>query len=125
MRKRSLVARALENPAYWRMVHRRPRYMVGRMPRVKGYSPGKPPSAAPPYSGSWTSPEGVRNTVRRSGWRARALDHTCSRHPAGSRFERVVGSVRVSSMEAPALDLGGGRTVPREARAGTAHSIKE
>ena len=27
-------------PAYWRMVQRRPRYMVGWMPRVKGYSPG-------------------------------------------------------------------------------------
>ena len=28
-------------PAYWRMVQRRPRYIVGWMPRVKGYSPGE------------------------------------------------------------------------------------
>ena len=27
-------------PAYWRMVHSRPRYIVACTPRVKGYSPG-------------------------------------------------------------------------------------
>ncbi len=37
-----LVSSAVPNPAYWRMVQRRPRYMVGWTPRVKGYSPGKP-----------------------------------------------------------------------------------
>jgi len=47
-RKRSLVARALEKPAYWRMVHSRPRYIVGWTPRVYGYSPGHPPSGAGP-----------------------------------------------------------------------------
>src|SRR3954471_21020424 len=31
-------------PAYWRMVHSRPRYMVGCTPRVNGGSPGKPTS---------------------------------------------------------------------------------
>jgi hypothetical protein len=30
--------------AYWRIVHRRPRYMFGCTPRVKGGSPGKPRS---------------------------------------------------------------------------------
>ena len=27
-------------PANWRIVHRRPRYMLGYTPRVNGYSPG-------------------------------------------------------------------------------------
>ena len=31
---RSLVDSAVPNPAYWRMVHRRPRYMSSRIPRV-------------------------------------------------------------------------------------------
>ena len=31
---RSLVDSAVPNPAYWRMVHRRPRYMSARTPRV-------------------------------------------------------------------------------------------
>ena len=37
---------AVPKPAYCRMVHRRPRYIVGWMPRVKGNSPGKPTSVA-------------------------------------------------------------------------------
>ena len=32
--KRSLVASAVPNPAYWRIVHSRPRYMVACTPRV-------------------------------------------------------------------------------------------
>ncbi len=32
--KRSLVASAVPNPAYWRMVHSRPRYMSRWTPRV-------------------------------------------------------------------------------------------
>ena len=39
---RSLVDSAVPNPAYWRMVHSRPRYMSGRIPRVKGKCPGSP-----------------------------------------------------------------------------------
>ena len=38
--KRALVSSAVPNPAYWRMVQKRPRYMVGWIPRVKGNSPG-------------------------------------------------------------------------------------
>ena len=41
---RSFVASGVPNPAYWRIVHGRPRYMVGWMPRVNGYSPGNPMS---------------------------------------------------------------------------------
>ena len=33
-RKRSLVERAVPKPAYWRIVQRRPRYIVGCTPRV-------------------------------------------------------------------------------------------
>ena len=36
------IPRRWPKPAYWRMVQRRPRYIVGCTPRVKGYSPGKP-----------------------------------------------------------------------------------
>jgi hypothetical protein len=42
--KRSLVASGVPNPAYWRIVHGRARYMVGWIPRVNGCSPGKPRS---------------------------------------------------------------------------------
>ena len=43
---RSLVSAAVEKPAYWRIVHRRPRYIVGWTPRVNGNSPGRPRSRA-------------------------------------------------------------------------------
>ena len=42
--KRSFVASGVPKPAYWRIVHGRPRYIVGWMPRVNGYWPGKPRS---------------------------------------------------------------------------------
>ena len=42
--KRSLDSVAVPKPAYWRMVQRRPRYIVGWTPRVYGYSPGMPMS---------------------------------------------------------------------------------
>ena len=38
------VSAAVPNPAYCRMVHRRPRYMVGCTPRVNGNLPGSPRS---------------------------------------------------------------------------------
>ena len=44
--KRSLVCSAVPKPEYWRIVHSRPRYIVGWMPRVYGNSPGKPSSLA-------------------------------------------------------------------------------
>ena len=40
--KRALVSEAVPKPANWRMVQSRPRYMVAWIPRVSGYSPGKP-----------------------------------------------------------------------------------
>ncbi len=40
--KRSLVDSAVPNPAYWRIVHGRPRYIDGYTPRVYGASPGRP-----------------------------------------------------------------------------------
>ena len=39
-RKRRLVSSAVAMPAYWRIVQRRPRYIVGYTPRVNGGSPG-------------------------------------------------------------------------------------
>ena len=41
---RSFVASGVPKPAYWRIVQGRPRYIVGWMPRVNGYSPGNPRS---------------------------------------------------------------------------------
>ena len=43
-RYRRFDSRASPNPAYWRIVQKRPRYMVGWTPRVNGYSPGNPAS---------------------------------------------------------------------------------
>jgi len=40
------VGRAVPNPAYCRMVHGLPRYMLAWMPRVNGNAPGAPRSAA-------------------------------------------------------------------------------
>ncbi len=40
--KRALVCSGVPKPANMRIVHRRPRYIVGWTPRVKGYSPGRP-----------------------------------------------------------------------------------
>src|SRR5881397_1431933 len=39
---RRFVSFAVPKPAYWRIVHRRPRYIVARIPRVNGGSPGNP-----------------------------------------------------------------------------------
>ena len=44
VRKRVLVSDAVPNPAYWRIVHRRPRYMDDCTPRVNGKLPGSPRS---------------------------------------------------------------------------------
>ncbi len=49
-RYRRFVSSAVPKPAYWRMVHRRPRYMVGWIPRVKGYSPGSPSPGSSPLA---------------------------------------------------------------------------
>ena len=38
--KRALVSSGEPKPANWRMVQRRPRYMVDCGPRVNGYRPG-------------------------------------------------------------------------------------
>ena len=45
-RKRSFVSSAVPNPANWRIVHNRPRYIDGYTPRVNGNAPGKPRSRA-------------------------------------------------------------------------------
>src|SRR3990170_4836818 len=41
---RSLDSSGVPKPAYWRIDHRRPRYIVGWTPRGYGYSPGEPMS---------------------------------------------------------------------------------
>ena len=43
--KRSLVDSAEPKPAYWRIVHNLPRYIVGYTPRVYGGLPGSPSRA--------------------------------------------------------------------------------
>ena len=43
--KRSFVSSAVPKPANMRIVHSRPRWPVGWMPRVKGGSPGRPRSS--------------------------------------------------------------------------------
>ena len=72
--KRLLVSSGVPKPANWRIVHSRPRYMVGCAPRVNGYWPGRPRRSG---DSSWRSasvttsgmgmPESVTNCLRRSG----------------------------------------------------------
>src|SRR2546426_8480371 len=45
---RRFVSSALPNPANIRIVHSRPRYMVGWMPRVNGKPPGVPSRSSTP-----------------------------------------------------------------------------
>src|SRR2546423_9264096 len=42
--KRALVSAGVPKPMYWRIVHRRSRYMCAWIRRVNGYSPGRPTS---------------------------------------------------------------------------------
>src|SRR5919198_8626 len=44
-RNRAFVCSAVPKPAYWRIVHSLPRYIVGYGPRVYGNAPGAPSSA--------------------------------------------------------------------------------
>src|SRR4029078_13427598 len=63
------------------MVQKRPRYMVGWMPRVNGYSPGKPRSraASKPCKSAWDNTGSsvifpvVSNDLERSGARSMAF----------------------------------------------------
>ena len=62
----------MPKPANWRIVHSRPRYMLGYTPRVNGNSPGRPiasgaGTSASVYSGWIGSPDSVVNEVGRSG----------------------------------------------------------
>src|SRR2546426_2722560 len=53
---RRFVSFAVPNPAYCRIVQRRPRYIVARTPRVNGGSPGNPIRARnAPAVGSWAA----------------------------------------------------------------------
>ena len=68
-----MVSSAVPKPANWRIVHNRPRYMLGYTPRVNGYSPGSPirvarsGRSASVYSARTGSPDSVVNDARRSG----------------------------------------------------------
>src|SRR5437660_2336794 len=59
---RRFVSFAVPKPAYCRIVHRRPRYIVARMPRVYGGSPGNPileeKSATDAFAGVTTTSRG-------------------------------------------------------------------
>src|SRR5450759_81460 len=72
---RAFVSAADPNPANWRIVHSRPRYIVGCTPRVYGYWPGYPRSSSYSrfergsgvYRRSISSSETVENRSRRCG----------------------------------------------------------
>ncbi len=52
-RNRAFVSSAVPNPAYWRIVHSRPRYIVGCGPLVNGYSPGPPSCVSASQPSRW------------------------------------------------------------------------
>src|SRR5437667_4659 len=98
-RNRRFVSFAVPKPAYWRMVQRRPRYIVARAPRVKGGSPGNPSVSAKSAGERW---DGVTTTSK-----ARSLpvlpdavnegDRPCSRSERDlGRFFRVAMALRTS-----------------------------
>src|SRR3954466_549055 len=98
--KRLLVSSEVPNPANWRIVHRRPRYMLGYTPRVNGYSPGTPiwsgaGRSSSVYSGRIGSPESVVNEVSRSGVAAYLRCHSF-RSPGGIAVSGGIAIVGLS-----------------------------
>src|SRR3954466_6243299 len=99
-RKRSLVPSAVPKPANCRIVHRRPRYMLGYTPRVNGYSPGNPIASGAGrsfsvYSGRIGSPESVVNEASRSGVAAYLRCHSL-RSPGGIAVSGGIAIVGLS-----------------------------
>ena len=52
---RAFVSAALPKPVYWRIVHGCLRNISGWMPRVNGYSPGRPSIERPPLASTSSS----------------------------------------------------------------------
>src|SRR5436190_23812546 len=73
--------------------------MLGRTPRVNGYRPGKPPSAALPYKGRSSMPEVVAKLARRSGARSRLFAYG-----PPSQAERQASSIGSRASELRALE---------------------
>src|SRR5947208_2093281 len=98
---RRFVSSAPPNPANIRIVHGRPRYIVGWMPRVKGNSPGFPSRSSSVfparsrgvYNRFTGRREVVRNSARRSGRDFRASRRVVSSH----RFSSLSRAFRSSS----------------------------
>src|ERR1700683_3051400 len=91
---RRLLSSASPIPAYCRIVHSRPRYIVGWMPRVNGNSPGNPRSrsgtnsvrSSAVYNGF-----GLESAVMRTAYcmsaQASAVAHRIPQHGSGSPGE--------------------------------------
>ncbi len=94
-----MVSAAVPNPANWRIVHSRPRYIEPYTPRVNGYSPGSPIAASGSggrsrsvYSGLIGSPDIVENGASRSGVR---LKVSRSQRSRSDERRSVVAMTRV------------------------------
>src|SRR6478736_1413614 len=103
-RKRSLVSSAVPNPANCRIVHNRPRYMLGYTPRVNGNSPGNPILAstspgrsASVYNARIGSPDSVVNETSRS---VRCLSSVAMRVILGSGRYGLIGAHRLAEQRA-------------------------
>src|SRR3990172_12525848 len=99
---RAFVSSAPPNPLNIRIVHGRPRYIVGWMPRVNGYSPGAPRSFPGSNAGMsrgvysrWT---GMNEVVVNSFFRSGTLARERLRGPFSQVFTR---SRRASSGSFP------------------------
>src|SRR5512140_2272808 len=105
---RAFVSSAEPNPANCRIVHNRPRYIVGCTPRVYGYCPGYPRSSSYSkfergsgvYRRSISSSETVENRSRRGGDFRRLAASSASCHffrrlaiPASFFLSYIVPSV--------------------------------
>src|SRR5213079_993909 len=79
---RRFVSSAPPNPANIRIVHRRPRYIVGWMPRVKGNSPGFPSRSSSVF------PARSRGVYHRFSSLSRAFRSSSARMNASEAFKR-------------------------------------
>src|SRR5438876_7918332 len=103
---RRFVSSGRPNPANIRIVHSRPRYMVGWIPRVNGKPPGLPsrssgfPATSSGVYNRFTGrPEVVMNSLRRSGSASSASRRVVSCH----RFNSSSRTFRPSSSRMNAL----------------------
>ena len=94
--ERTLVSSAVPNPANWRIVHNRPRYIERIHPRVNGYCPGKPINCEPASRSCLGVQRPDLLTAQRGERHVRAQ---ASPHKTASHSSYVLGTVALTSAQ--------------------------